>query len=207
MSTLEVLLSELGIVSGLHGLVASLLPLGRTDFAILVGVLEGLDESQNLLDVASDWQVVETHLSEVAVGIDDEGGAESNTLITTMLNQAVIGFGNILADIREQWEFKVNETALLKGSLAPLHVGELGVNRAAEEDSVVGLELAGELIEGQDLSGADEGEIQRIEEEDHILSAVVVGVDRNELALVIGFSLESRGGLADDKRLVVGLHL
>ncbi len=208
MGGLEVLFSDLRVVSGLHSLVASLLPLGRADLAVLVGVLEGLDESEDFLDVAADGKIVEAHVSEVALGVNDEGGAESDALVAAMLNQAVVGLGDILGDVGQQGEIKVNETALLKRSLAPLHVRELGVDGAADEDGVVGVELAGELIESQNFSGADKGEVQRVEEENDVLASVGVGVNGDELALEVSVALESGGGLADDEGLVlVGLHL
>ncbi len=207
MGSLEVLLGDFGVVRRLHGLITSLLPFGWADLTVLVCVLEGLDESQDLLDVAADGKVVEAHVSQDALGVNDEGGTESDALVTTVLNQAVVGLRDILRDVGQQRELKINETAFLKRGLAPLHVRELGVNGATNEDSVVGVELAGELIEGQNFSGADKGEVKRVEEKNDVLAFVAVGVNRDEFALEVGVALESGSGLADDEGLVVGLHL
>lgn len=56
----EVLETSLGI--SLHSL-AAILPAGGTDLAMLVGELEGLNEADGLLDVATDRQVVDGDLS------------------------------------------------------------------------------------------------------------------------------------------------
>ena len=53
--------------------------------------------------------------------------------------------------------------------LAPGQVGEVGVGGAGHDGAVEGLELGGPVGEGDDLGGADEGEVQRVEEEDHVL--------------------------------------
>lgn len=41
-------------------------------FSVLLDKLEGLDESEGLVDASSDWQVVDRHLPQVALAIDDE---------------------------------------------------------------------------------------------------------------------------------------
>merc|ERR1719367_2002886 len=79
-------------------------------------------------------------------------------------------------------------------SLAPGKVGELTVSGAGDHSSVDGLKLPGAVIEGDDLSGADKGEVQGVEEEDHILALVVIQADLPELPLDDCCACEIGGG-------------
>ena len=85
-------LGQVGVRVRLHGL-RSRSPLGRTDFAVLVGILECLHESDELLYVSADWQVVVGCVSEDAFVIDDECGSnikEIYLLATPALGPLVI---------------------------------------------------------------------------------------------------------------------
>jgi hypothetical protein len=59
----EVLLG--GVRIGLHGEV-SRLPVGRADLAVLVDELEGLNQADDLVDVAADGKIVDGDLAEDA---------------------------------------------------------------------------------------------------------------------------------------------
>ena len=54
--------------------------------------------------------------------------------------------------------------------LCVLHVGEVGIDRAANELGVNLLELLGFVAELADLSRTHEGEVERPEEQAHVLS-------------------------------------
>ena len=51
----------------------------------------------------------------------------------------------------------------------PGQVAELGVSGGSQHLTANLAELLGAVAEGHDLSGADEGEVQRVEEQDHVL--------------------------------------
>jgi hypothetical protein len=51
---------------GLHGVV-TLLPVGRAHLTVLVGELEGIKETECLLDVATDRKVIDGNLSHIAL--------------------------------------------------------------------------------------------------------------------------------------------
>jgi hypothetical protein len=68
-------LGELSVHIWLHGL-GSRSPLGRADFAVLVGILEGLHESDELVNVSAYWQIVVGCMSEDALVIDDESSSK-----------------------------------------------------------------------------------------------------------------------------------
>ena len=48
------------------------LPVGRADFAVLVGELEGANEAQSLLNAAAHGVVVDLHAPNRALGVDHE---------------------------------------------------------------------------------------------------------------------------------------
>ena len=90
-------------------------------------------------------------------------------------------------------DLHISKTSLLATSLAPGQVGEVAVSGASNDGAVEVLELLGAVIEGDDLGGADEGEVQRVEEEDNVLALVVVQRDLLELSLDNSSSCELGG--------------
>ena len=81
---------------------------------------------------------------------------------------------------------------------------ELGVDGAGEDFTSDFSELFGLVVEGNDFGGADEGEVEGIEEEDDVLSLVGAEVDFAEVAVVPGIGDEMRGRLSDKTDGVVG---
>ncbi len=57
------------------------------------------------------------------------------------------------------------------------------IDRDAEDRAVALRELGDPISEGVDLGRADEGEVQRIEEQDHVLAAVVRQADLADAAI------------------------
>ena len=45
----------------------------------------------------------------------------------------------------------------------------MAVGGAGDDGAVEGLELLGAVVEGDDLGGTDKGEVEGVEEEDHVL--------------------------------------
>jgi len=94
----DLLLGEvLELVRGVDG-VGTLLPAGRADLTVLVGELEGLDDSDGLLDGSADGQVVDVRGSESTVGVDEEGASESDALL---LEQDAVSLGNGVVSVSE----------------------------------------------------------------------------------------------------------
>lgn len=77
-------------------------------------------------------------------------------------------------------------------------MGELGVDGCSDQGAVALLEVLVSVSEGADLCRADEGEVERVEEEHDVLSLVVLEGDLLELEVVEGGGLEVRGWLSDD---------
>ena len=157
----------------------------------LVSELECLDKPQGLIHIAAHREVIDGDLPQSAIRVDDEEAAEGDTVI---LLEDPIGptDGHVL--VSQERYLHSAQTSHLPLSLAPGQVGELAVSGAGDHSSVDGLKLPGAVIEGDDLSGADEGEVQGVEEEDHILALVVIQADLFELTLDDSCSLELRGG-------------
>ena len=74
-------LKSLGaLVVSVHALLAGG-PLGWADLAMLLNVLEALHESQDLIDVTADGQVIELHVPEHSLTIYDVGGTEVKCVV------------------------------------------------------------------------------------------------------------------------------
>lgn len=58
---------------------------------------------------------------------------------------------------------------MCSSDLLPCQMGEVGINGAPDDLTVNLAELLCPITEGNDLSGANEGKVQGVEEEDHIL--------------------------------------
>lgn len=162
----EVLEAALGV--SLHGL-ATRLPAGGADLAVLVGELEGLDQAEGLIDVTADGQVVDGDLAESALGVDDEEATQGDTLL---LNQDTVVTGNLGVLVGDQGQLEVlAEATLLAGAFAPSQVGEVAVGGDTEDGGVELLELGEGVVVGEDLGGADEGEVHGVEQENNPESA------------------------------------
>jgi len=145
-------------------------PAGWADLTVLVGVLEGLNEAEGLLDVSADWEVGDRLMSEDTVAVDDVGSAEGDTLVIAAVDEAAVVLGDLLGDISEHWHLHVTETALSAWLHGVLSVGEVGVDGAANDLGADSLELSGSIAEGSNLSGADESEVEWPEEENDVLA-------------------------------------
>ena len=61
--------------------------------------------------------------------------------------------------------------------VAPSQVGEVAIDGAAENDGVALLELAHAVIESNDLGGANEGKVERVEVKNDFLATVIGQAD------------------------------
>lgn len=157
----EVLQASLGV--SLHG-VAARLPAGGADLAVLVGELERLDQTEGLVDVAADGQVVDGDLAQGALGVDDEEAAQGDAFL---LNEDAVVAGNLEVLVGNQGQLEVlAQTALLAGALAPRQMGEVAVGGDAQHGGVELLELGQGVVVGENLGGADESEVHGVEQED-----------------------------------------
>lgn len=158
---------------GHHGLLAGL-PVGRAHLAVLVRVLEGLDQAQGFLHAASHRQIVNGDLAQILLVIDDEQAAEGDA---GLLVQHTVIAGHLHRLVGQQGNVHAAKAALLARGVDPGQMGELAVGGAADHLAVDLAELGGALREGNDLRGAHEGEVQRVEEQHKVLALVVAQLD------------------------------
>ena len=149
------------------------LPAGGADLSVLVSVLEGLDHTEDLVNVPADGQVVDAVLAESAFFVDDVRSAEGDTSVVTILDQASILLGDLLGDVGDHGDAHGTETTALSWLHGVLTVGEVRVDGAADDLSVDGFEFGALVIELADLSGAHEREVQRPEEEHDVLAFII----------------------------------
>jgi hypothetical protein len=99
--------------------------------------------------------------------VQKEETAESDTFF---FDQNTVVASDVLGEIGEDGVLQVSDTALLARSVAPSFVGEDGVNRASNNLAVESFELRNSVREGEDFSGADEGEVKRVKEKKNFLA-------------------------------------
>jgi len=141
---------------------------------------------------ATHWQIVDGDLAQVLLVIDDEQAAEGDA---GLLIENAIGAGHLHRLVGQQGNVHAAQTALLPGRVDPGQMGELAVGGASDHLAVDLAELGGALREGNDLGGAHEGEVQRVEEQHQVLSLVVAQLDVLEHAVDDGSAGEFGSGL------------
>ena len=161
MFVFPVLLSLLALWVWDHG-GSTRSPLGWANLTKLIGVLEGLDQSNELIDVSADWQVTNGHVSEDTLVVDDVGGSESNTLV---LDEAAVRLGDVSSGVSEHGDGHWTEATLFAVLLGVLLMSEVGVSRASDDLAAKLLKFSSLVRELANLSWADESEIERPEEE------------------------------------------
>ena len=159
-----------GVVGGHGGRTG--LPAGGADLAVLIGVLVALHETEDLVDVSADGEIVHRELAEDTLTVDDVCGAKGDTLVSGVLEEAAVVTGDALGDVSNHGHVHGAETALLTWLHGVLSVGELRVDGAANDLGVDGLKLAGLVGELANLGGANEGEVKGPEEKHDVLACV-----------------------------------
>lgn len=155
---------------GIHGLLAGL-PVGGADLiGVGLHVLEGLQNAQGFVDAAAHGQVVDRAVHDHTLRIDDEQAAQSDA---GFLIEHFVGAGDLFFEVGHQGIGDVAEATGFAIGLHPGQVAELAVNRDAENLGVAAGEIAVAVAEGDDLRRADEGEVEGIEEQHHVLTAVL----------------------------------
>ena len=119
-------------------------------------------------------------MSDHALGIDDEQAAQGDA---GRLIENLIGRSDLLFQIRHQGVSDIAKTTIFAIGLNPGQVAELAVNGNTKNLGVAAGEISVAIAECRDLGGADEGEIEGIEEKHHVLAAVVGKADLLKLLI------------------------
>lgn len=130
-------------------------PVGRTDFAVLVGELEGLEQSQGLVDGSTDRQVVDGDLSQSTLWIDQEDTSESDAFV---LDQNTVVLGKRVVSVSNKRDVQWAQATVGSGDVGPGQQGVLGVGGGEQDLGTLVLELLGLLGVGNDFGRTDEGE-------------------------------------------------
>jgi hypothetical protein len=146
-----VLLNALG--GGLDG-VHTRVPVGGADLAVLVGELEGIDETEGLVDAAADGQVVDGDLPQDAVRVDEEQAAQGNALL---LDQDAVVLADGVVLVRQQRDVDLAQAALLLRCVGPCEQRVLRVGRGEDDARAARFKVGSSVAEGEDLGWAHEG--------------------------------------------------
>jgi hypothetical protein len=160
------------LVAGMIGDHSSLtgLPSGRADFTMFVSVLEGLDESEDFINVTADGEIGDAHVSEDTLVVNDVSSSKSDSLVTSRLDKSTVGFGDRFGKIRDHRDLHFAETSFSAGLLGVFGMSEMRINGASNNLSVDLFEFGRGIGELANLSWANKGEVERPEEENGVLS-------------------------------------
>ena len=185
----------------LHGLLARSPVSGANLIGMGLHVLEGLQNAQGLINVAAHGQVVDGGVHDHTIGIDDEQAAKGDAFCVV---QNVVGGCDLFLEVSNQGIVDVAQAALVTRGLDPGQVAELAVDGNAEHLGVLAREIRVAVAERGDFRRADEGEIERVEEQNHVLAAVLRQADLLEFLVHHGGGSEIRGLLAHAQATGVG---
>ena len=153
------------------------LPVGRAHFAVLRDELEGLHQTERFVHAAAHGEVVHRDVLDHTLRVDDEQTAQSDAQLLGVrgrmhgdIVQNAVLRGDLLGVVANDGDLHVAKTALLAGSLDPGQVRFHRVARAGDQLRVDLAELLNAVAESDNFSGADEGEILRIEEQHHVFA-------------------------------------
>lgn len=109
-------LVEVGFgVAGLDGWL-SLGPVGRADLTVLLCELEGVNESEGLVDASADREIVDGDLTDDALGVNDKEPTESNSLL---FQQDTVGLGDLVVLVGVEWKLAATKTTVLARCVCP----------------------------------------------------------------------------------------
>lgn len=147
---------------GSHGSI-TLLPVGRADLAKLVGELEGVNETEGLVDGTANGEVVDGDLGELVMnhisdwnadlaellgGVNDEETTEGNTIL---LDKDAIVLSNLVGLVAQQGPVDGTETTVPPWGIGPREESVLGVDGAEENLGTTLAELLDSVGEGNNL--------------------------------------------------------
>jgi len=152
--------------------VTSWFPASGAHLSKFVSVLEGLDQTQGLIHRAANRQVIDGDLPQDALVINHKQTPVCNAFI--LLEHTIIS-GDGLSEICHQGNVHGTQATLFPWCVDPGQVREVRVCGCGNDLTANLTEFRGPLAESHNLSGAHEGEVQGVEEEDHIFPFEVGG--------------------------------
>jgi len=147
--------------------------------------LESFQDAKGFGDAAAEWEVVDDAMANDAGLVYKEKAAKSNT---GSLEKDAILFGDFLVQVSNQRIGYAAEAAFLAGEVVPGEVTENAIDGAAKNNGVPLGELFEVLLESDDFGGANEGEVEGVEEKDNILATELTKMHIGDLVLNDGLS-------------------
>ena len=177
-------------ISNVHMIQKGAEPVTQTLRYLSTCVLESLDQTEDLFRITANWQIVNNRRAQNTLAVNDEQTTKCDSRIRTILNinelyalllrayksscsylnEDIVVLCNLVRDVCKQWEVASSKTTLLALSLNPLQMRELGIDTGPNQLCTNLLEFGCSIAERDDFSRADEGPVQRIEEEHNVLS-------------------------------------
>ena len=97
-------------------------PFAWANFSVLLVVLEGLNKSEDLINVSTYGQVVVLHVSKDTLAIDDESGSKVESIIS---GEATIVATELLGQVSEHGDLHTTKTTLITWLVGELHMSEV----------------------------------------------------------------------------------
>lgn len=151
----------------------SWLPVSRAHLAVLVSVLEALDQSNCLLNIPTDCIVVDLYTADHVFVVEDEHAADRSSphRIVLVGDQDAIVFADLFADVCDQWIVnRLAEAALGARCFEPGQVSEVTITGDTEDLCTELLEFINTLAESDELRGTHVGEVKWVKNQDDPLS-------------------------------------
>jgi len=147
------------------------LPSRGANLSVFIRVLESLNQAKSFVHASTHGEVVHGDLAEDAFVVDDEETSEGNAIIFKV---DTIVLRDLLGEIRQKWDVKFSKSPLSPRRVHPGQMSEMRVYRGTHHLSPNLTELLDPIVEGENLCWTHEGEVERIEEENEVLSFEVV---------------------------------
>ena len=136
-------------------------------------------------------------MSQNSIAVDDVSGSERYSSIASVLDEASVVSGNLVAQIGEHWDGHLAKTSLLSVLLGPLLVGKVGVDGAGDNLAVEGIEFGLLVRELNDLGWAHESEVERVEEKNDVFALELLERDLSEFLVPVSHTLEGWSWLSN----------
>ena len=183
-----------------HGL-GSRLPVGGAHLTVSINELEGFNQPQVFIRVSANGKIVDWGVSDDSFCVDDICGSVWNANILSMLDEAAISFRDGFVDVWNKRDFHRPKSSFFSWFQGIFHVWEFRVNGDSNDFAAGVSELLGLIIEGNDFSGAYEGEVERIEEQNDVFTEVGTDVNVNKVILFPGGSYKVWGWLPYERHI------
>ena len=145
----------------------------QTYLAVLVGELESIDQTEGLINAASNGEVIDGDLAHNTGGVDEEKTTERDALL---LNQDTVVLADAMVLVAQKGNVDVAEATILLARGGPCKQAVLAVGAGEDDTGTAGGEVGSAVAEGEDLSRAHEGPGHGDEAQDNpLLLGLVVG--------------------------------